>query len=78
MCVRNRETENELRLTLAVSKRAEEAHHTEIYGMENEVARVMAERHLLIEKLQRGEVVEEAIRNLYVQMKVSALYLHDI
>lgn len=38
--------------------------------MEGEVMKVTAERRSLIEKLQQIEVVEDAIRDLYVQMKV--------
>lgn len=70
-CFRANSVESELSLALATSRRAEEAHQLEVANMEAEVMKVTAERRSLIEKLQQIEVVEDAIRDLYVQMKVN-------
>ncbi|GMH42998.1 hypothetical protein BSKO_10920 [Bryopsis sp. KO-2023] len=61
--------ESELSISLATSQRAEGAHQEEVANMEADVMQVTAERRSLIEKLQQIEVVEDAIRDLYVQMK---------
>ena len=62
--------ESELNLSIATSQRAEQAHQTEVFNMEADVMKAAAERRSLLEKLQKIEVVEDAIRELYVQMKV--------
>lgn len=66
---RNNMLESELSLALAAAHRAEEAHSNELAKVESDVTRVMAERRTLLEKLQQIEVVEDAVRELYVQMK---------
>eukprot|EP00803_Ostreobium_quekettii_P008233 evm.model.scf_638.7 EVM.evm.TU.scf_638.7 scf_638:59957-61199(-) len=61
--------EGELSLALAASSRAEQAHQAEVVGMEADVMKAAAERQSLLEKLQEIETVEDAIRDIYVQMK---------
>ncbi|EFJ46583.1 hypothetical protein VOLCADRAFT_93044 [Volvox carteri f. nagariensis] len=61
--------ESELGLALAASSRAESAHAAELSKVEGDVARVLAERRGLLEKLQGIEVVEDAVREMVVQMK---------
>ncbi|GIL86682.1 hypothetical protein Vretimale_11487 [Volvox reticuliferus] len=61
--------ESELGLALAASNRAETAHAAELAKVEGDVARVLAERRGLLEKLQGIEVVEDAVREMVVQMK---------
>ncbi|GLC41737.1 hypothetical protein PLESTB_000682700 [Pleodorina starrii] len=61
--------ESELGLALAASSRAEAAHASELAKVEGDVARVLAERRGLLEKLQGIEVVEDAVREMVVQMK---------
>ncbi len=62
--------ESELSLALAASSRAEAAHGSELAKVEGDVARVLAERRGLLDKLQSIEVVEDAVREMVVQMKV--------
>ncbi|KAG2423459.1 hypothetical protein HXX76_015329 [Chlamydomonas incerta] len=61
--------ESELGLALAASSRAEGAHAAELAKVEGDVARVLAERRGLLEKLQGIEVVEDAVREMVVQLK---------
>ncbi|PNW73213.1 hypothetical protein CHLRE_14g623350v5 [Chlamydomonas reinhardtii] len=61
--------ESELGLALAASSRAEAAHAAELAKVEGDVARVLAERRGLLEKLQGIEVVEDAVREMVVQLK---------
>ncbi|KAG2501510.1 hypothetical protein HYH03_000017 [Edaphochlamys debaryana] len=61
--------ESELSLALAAMSRAEAAHAEELAKVEGDVARVLAERRGLLEKLQGIEVVEDAVREMVVQMK---------
>ncbi|KXZ49084.1 hypothetical protein GPECTOR_23g17 [Gonium pectorale] len=67
---RNAMLESELGLSLAASQRAEAAHAVELAAVEGDVARVLAERRGLLEKLAGIEVVEDAVREMVVQMKV--------
>lgn len=62
--------ESELSLALAAASRAEAAHGSELAKVEGDVARVLSERRGLLEKLQSIEVVEDAVREMVVQMKV--------
>ena len=62
--------ESELGLALATAHRAEEAHQVEVSGMEADIMKAAASRRYLLEKLQQVEVVEDAMRDLYVQMQV--------
>lgn len=50
-------------------QQAEVTHGTELGRLEGDVARVLAERRPLLEKLQSIEAVEDAVRELYLQMK---------
>jgi len=61
--------ESELKLALAASRKAEEAHVYEVAKVEADVKQVLAERRTLLQKLQSIEVVEDSVRELYVQMK---------
>lgn len=51
-------------------RRSEEEHHTEIMRLESEVTRGVQERHKLMEKLEQNSVVDDAVRDLYLHMKV--------
>lgn len=64
--------ESELRLALAAAQKAEAAHAVEVAKVEADVKHVLAERRTLLQKLQTIEVVEDSMRELYVQMKVGA------
>ena len=45
--------------------------------VEGDVKRVLAERRTLVDKFQKIEVVEQAVKDLYIQMKVGAgMYVH--
>ncbi len=50
---------------------SEDAHHSEIIRLEGEVTRGVQERHKLMQKLEEIHVVEDAITDLYLHMKVS-------
>ncbi|PNH04200.1 hypothetical protein TSOC_009663 [Tetrabaena socialis] len=70
--------ESELGLALAASSRAEDAHAVELAKVEGDVARVLAERRGLMEKLQGIEVVEDAVREMVVQMKMQTAHNRQI
>jgi hypothetical protein len=63
--------DSEMRLLLAAKRRAEEAHAQELAGAEAVGVAAVAQRRELVEKLQRIGVVEGALRELYVVVKVS-------
>lgn len=65
--------ESELQLAVQHLRRSEEEHHKEIMRLESEVTRGVQERHKLMEKLEQNSVVEDAVRDLYLHMKVRAL-----
>ncbi|KAG1672789.1 hypothetical protein FOA52_002777 [Chlamydomonas sp. UWO 241] len=62
-------TLSELRLTVAAAQQAEKAHQAEMGKVEGDVKRVLAERRALLQKLATIESVEDAVRELYLQMK---------
>eukprot|EP00798_Chlamydomonas_sp_ICE-L_P022127 gene22127-29188_t len=61
--------ESELRLSVGAMRKAEEAHGEEMDNVQGDIKQVMAERRTLVEKLNTIETVEDAVRELYVQMK---------
>ena len=62
--------DEELSLAVKHLKRSEEAHHSEIIRLEGEVTRGVQERHKLMQKLEEIHVVEDAVKDLYLHMKV--------
>jgi hypothetical protein len=61
--------ESELQLALAASRKAEEAHAVEIARVEDKWVKASRDAHALIEKVQTVHEIEDAIREVYVQMK---------
>jgi hypothetical protein len=61
--------EGELQLALAASRKAEEAHAVEIARMEEKWAKASRDARALMDKVQTVQSIEDAIREVYVQMK---------
>ncbi|GAX81896.1 hypothetical protein CEUSTIGMA_g9324.t1 [Chlamydomonas eustigma] len=61
--------ESEIKLCVAAAQKAEAAHAEELARAESDVKRVLAERRTLVQRFQLIEVVEDAVRELYMQMK---------
>jgi hypothetical protein len=61
--------QSELKITVAAAQQAEAAHVEELGKVEADVIRALAERRSLMQKLTTIEVVEDAVRELYLQMK---------
>eukprot|EP00210_Caulerpa_lentillifera_P008925 g8516.t1 len=62
--------EKELRLCIAAGHRAEEAHLKETEKLEEQINRYAMEQRVLINKFQQINVIEDAIKDLHVQMKL--------
>lgn len=67
--VRSNLLEHELSLCIAVGQRAEEAHAKEVEQLEQQIMKYAKEQRALIQRFQKLDVVEDAIRELFVQMK---------
>ncbi len=63
-------TESEMKLCVEAAHQAEAAHGQEMAKVESDLKRVLGERRALVQRFQLIEVVEDALRDLYVQMKV--------
>jgi len=63
--------EKELKLCIAAGQRAEEAHLKEIEKLEEQTSRYAMEQRALMNRIQQINVLEDAIKDLHVQMKVS-------
>ena len=64
--------EAELRLASDANRRSEAARTAEIERAESEVTKLTQERKGLLTRLKDVEVVEDAVRELYVHMVVSS------
>ena len=67
---RSKLLEHELSLCVASGHRAEEAHAKEIEQLEQQITRYGKEQRALLQRFQTLDVVEDTIRELFVQMQV--------
>lgn len=74
---RYEDLESELELAVKHMRRSEDEHHVEITRLEGEVTRGIQDRHKLMEKLEHIIVVENAVKDLYLHMKVCATKLRQ-
>ena len=69
-CDRSKLLEHELSLCVAIGQQAKEAHAREIEWLELQMAKYCKDQRALLHRLQTNDVVEDAIRELFVKMRV--------